>query len=564
MTVVLAQESGPACCQPGQACWPTKAELHSLSESLNPKANRNLHWKGGENPFPAPLAALGPGYPLLAQPLFGENKRLKPLYIRKHENCLIPFEGEFCKVSVRNLPYENWEPAFVVWPLTTEHVQSAVNFARKHQLCVSVAGTGHDFLNRHSSPNGMMIRTSLLKEMTWNADETAKLGSGHTFSEITKAGSEQNPSRLVTTGWASTVGVAGWSLGGGHGPNVNSQGMGVDNVVEVELVLANGTAVTASKSENPDLLWALRGGGGSAWGVMTSLTVRTYPQPEGGFVLHDTVATGDFTKMSMRKLEEHIDHVFDWALGLSPKWSGLMMLVATNLRGVPGVWTMLTHYWYRGPKSDSEYKEQTAKLQREHGGPAIHLHFTESSCANWWRCNLPQKGKLDPIESWVFPIKKSGDVIPSVLLNRATVAGTNFRDQVKGWFKDCSIYRDSCGVTEVYHDLPHEDTVEKLPAGETSISNEFRHAMLHWISSSDSRSTGRFLPLGNNSYFGESAYYHLGDAWKSRYWGDNYNRLLAVKKAYDPENFFWCRHCVGSDLPRLPPSSVSDQLPVVV
>jgi ribonuclease T2 len=498
------------------------------------------------------LAALGNpvGNPLKKwQPLFGLNKHIKPLYVRDVKtnltgNCEIPFATDFCKISVRNMPHEGWEPAFVVWPLTTEHVQSAVNFARKHQLCVSVAGTGHDFLNRHSSNNGMMIRTSLLKKMTWNSDETAKLGSGLTFSEIIKAASEQSPSRVVTTGWATGVGVAGWSLGGGHGPLVNSQGLGVDNLVEVELVLANGTLVTASKSQNPELLWALRGGGGSAWGVMTSLTVRTYPQPAGGFVLHDTVATGSYRKRGMRKLEAHIDHVFDWCLGLSEKWGGLMMLVAIKTG-----WTVLTHYWYKGPKTDTEYIEQTTKL---HNSPAIRIHFNEASCENWWRCNLPQKAKLDPIEAWVIPEKTpSVDVIPSVLLSRGTVTGSNFRDQVKGWFKDCSTFGvHSCGITEVYHDLPHENTVKKLPAGETSISDEFRHAMLHWISPPQKRAQARFLPLGGASYFAESAYIHSGDSWKRRYWGDNYDRLLAVKKAYDPDNFFWCRHCVGSDLPR--------------
>merc|ERR1712048_238138 len=106
----------------------------------------------------------------------------------------IPMASDFCKAATRNFPAENWEPAFVVWPLTTAHVQTAVQFAHRHQLCVSVAGTGHDFLNRHSTNNGLMIRTTLLKDMDWTLNGVVKLGTGLTFSEINRASSEQSPS----------------------------------------------------------------------------------------------------------------------------------------------------------------------------------------------------------------------------------------------------------------------------------------------------------------------------------------------------------------------------------
>jgi len=72
------------------------------------------------------------------------------------------------------------------------------------------------------------------------------------------------------------VGVVGWSIGGGHGPMVPSKGLGVDNILEVELVNANGNITVANALQNSDLYWALRGGGGSTWGVITSITIKAY------------------------------------------------------------------------------------------------------------------------------------------------------------------------------------------------------------------------------------------------------------------------------------------------
>jgi ribonuclease T2 len=132
-------------------------------------------------------------------------------------------------------------------------VQTAVRFAREHNLCISVAGTGHEFLNRHSCEDGVFIRTSLLKDVTWDltdskgfghADGNVKLGAGLVWSEAHKTAADNN--RFVASGWAATVGVVGWSLGGGHGPFSPGKGLGVDNILEVDIVLHDGTLVTAN------------------------------------------------------------------------------------------------------------------------------------------------------------------------------------------------------------------------------------------------------------------------------------------------------------------------------
>lgn len=116
-----------------------------------------------------------------------------------------------------------------------------------------VAGTGHDFMNRHSCKNGVFIRTALLKDKIWDLTDAkgfghpegnVKLGAGNVWMEVHKSAADNN--RMVASGWALTVGVVGWSIGGGHGPVSAAKGLGVDNILEVDIVTADGSLITAN------------------------------------------------------------------------------------------------------------------------------------------------------------------------------------------------------------------------------------------------------------------------------------------------------------------------------
>lgn len=157
-------------------------------------------------------------------------------------------------------------------------------------MCIMVAGTGHEFNNRHSCQDGLFIRMALMKEVEFDLEDkkgfghpdgSVKFGAGFVFSEAHKLAADQK--RFITSGWATTVGVVGWSIGGGHGPMAPSKGLGVDNLLEVELVTADGILIRANSTHYSDLYWALRGGGGSSWGVITAITTRVHKIPDGGF-----------------------------------------------------------------------------------------------------------------------------------------------------------------------------------------------------------------------------------------------------------------------------------------
>lgn len=177
-----------------------------------------------------------------------------------------------------------------------------------------VAGTGHDFNNRHSCEDGVFIRMALMKDLTFDDDNTAgypnaedgnvKCGPGIVLAEAHYHTGTHG--RFIESGWASTVGIIGWSIGGGHGPFGASKGMGVDNVLEAGVVLADGSYVVANYKENTDLYWALRGGGGSTWGVITHLTIRTHLIPDGGLSVAQVMWSGNFCDKSHAKLNNII------------------------------------------------------------------------------------------------------------------------------------------------------------------------------------------------------------------------------------------------------------------
>lgn len=310
-------------CSRGDPCWPTAAEIGALNNTLNPDLPRGVYRANATGPEPCGVPIGSPG----DEPFYGLAKTLHPLYAASaNEDPSMCFEdaghvGAFCIASLRNTPKDGWAPAFVAWPLTVQHVQACVAFAAKHNLGVCVVSTGHEFLNRHTCNEGMLIRTTLMKSMEWDNDAgTATLGPGLTWGEVLAAGDEYG--RVVETGHAVTVGVVGWSIGGGHswlGPHL---GLGVDQLVSLDVVLANATTVTASNSSNPDLFWALRGGGGSAFGVITSLTIKTYENPKNGFTNRVRVLSGASSPAGLAEFDRLIHGFTNWSLSLSNNWGG--------------------------------------------------------------------------------------------------------------------------------------------------------------------------------------------------------------------------------------------------
>ena len=176
-------------------------------------------------------------------------------------------------------------PALVVRPLGPADVAAAVTFARDNGLLLSIKGGGHNIAGTSIAEGGLTLDMSRMREITVDPDaKTADVGPGCRLQDLDRA--TQAHGLATVLGFISEVGVAGLTLGGGLGYLARRFGWAVDNLLEVEIVTADGEIRTASRDENADLFWAIRGGGGN-FGVVTRFTFRLHevgPTVYGGLI----------------------------------------------------------------------------------------------------------------------------------------------------------------------------------------------------------------------------------------------------------------------------------------
>jgi hypothetical protein len=163
-----------------------------------------------------------------------------------------------------------------------------MSFAWRHAIPLVIKNTGHDYRGRSAAPNSLAIWThnyvpeiKLMKGFTPDgctapAGDVVTFGAGQGFGPLYKFAYDNKIE--VVGGTSQTVGAAGgWITGGGHSSLSNTLGLGVDNVQQLRAVLPNGTFVTANRCQNTDVFFALRGGGGGTFGVITEMSTLAHP-----------------------------------------------------------------------------------------------------------------------------------------------------------------------------------------------------------------------------------------------------------------------------------------------
>jgi hypothetical protein len=198
-------------------------------------------------------------------------------------------------------------PAALVRCANAQDVVHTVRWVRSHGLTLCVRGGGHDFAGRALCEGGVVIDCSQMRAVTIDSQaRTARIQGGATAGDLIDAA--QKDGLVTTTGTVSSVGMAGLTLGGGYGPLMGSLGLVADNLLSAHVVTADGDLVTASAIEHADLFWGLRGGGGN-FGVVVSLEYRLHPVTTvlSGLLLYPL----DQAKAVLRHYDEFIKTVPD-------------------------------------------------------------------------------------------------------------------------------------------------------------------------------------------------------------------------------------------------------------
>jgi FAD/FMN-containing dehydrogenase len=172
-------------------------------------------------------------------------------------------------------PMFDRRPALIARCAAAEDVVRAVNFARAHDLLTAVRGGGHSLSGQSACDRGLMIDMSLMRDV--RVDAQRKVGRAQGGALLGELDRKMQEVGLATTlGTATDTGIAGLTLGGGMGRLMRKHGLACDNLVALELVTADGKLRRVSANDEPDLFWALRGGGGN-FGVVTAFEYQLHP-----------------------------------------------------------------------------------------------------------------------------------------------------------------------------------------------------------------------------------------------------------------------------------------------
>lgn len=187
-------------------------------------------------------------------------------------------------------------PGWIVSCANAEDVAAAIATARQHDLLLAIRGGGHNGAGLGSCDGGLVIDMSPMKRIDVDPKaRTVRVEAGCTQGEVDREASKYG--LAVPAGIVSSTGIAGLTLGGGHGYLTRQYGLTIDNLVSAEVVLVDGSQITASATESEDLFWAMRGGGGN-FGVVTAFTYRAHPVSAvyAGPIFYDIRHTGEIMR----------------------------------------------------------------------------------------------------------------------------------------------------------------------------------------------------------------------------------------------------------------------------
>ncbi|KAH8697409.1 FAD binding domain protein [Talaromyces proteolyticus] len=541
----------PHRCTFGEKCWPDEHSWQALNATVGGRLIRS---------FPsAAVCHQGPSYD--AQACDIAEKNWDNSFWRTNQSgaysALVWEMGKYgqCYLDDFHQPCDQGRvPYYSVDARSVEDIQFSVNFARDKDLYLVVKNTGHDHLGRSSGKGSFSIWTHHLKGIDWHdsfipegaAPETSGIPAvtiqpGEQWLDVYRAAAARNV--IVVGGSARTVGAAGgYVLGGGHSPFAHYYGLAADNVLEMTIVSADGTHRTVNNNTDPDYFWALRGGGGNAWGVLTSVTYKTHHVPQSfiiGWTQINTTSNETFKKVAKQCLQliptiteagftgyANIEGGFS-AIFVQPNGTlenfNKTFAPLEKLSNIPGVSAQMAAY----PASWDMYLDTFLK------DPNIATNIQDAS--RLLTADVLQNKTDELIEL----ILESGDgagfnwnpISNEIISDKSLVGQANNDERDNTAVHE--IWKQAHGVFSISTDWNDNATAEE--------KHRKREVMVHL-----SNRLTDIVGEDGGTYVNEANPYEPN--WQQVFWGDKYQRLLSIKKRVDPTNLLVCNRCVGTDI----------------
>ncbi|KAH8674205.1 hypothetical protein BX600DRAFT_433794 [Xylariales sp. PMI_506] len=456
-------------------------------------------------------------------------------------------------------------PWYAVTATKIDDIVATIKFAQDNDLRLVVKSTGHDLLGRndgygsleiwlHYFRNGLTFQSAFESSTGCTASGWAgaaiQLAGAYTWSEGYNF-AEENDHVVVGGGTTSVCGTGGWMQGGGHGPASHAFGLGADQVLEADLVLANGSLITVNACQNQELYYAIRGGGPSTYGVVVSTTVKSYPQ------VNATVQHLSFAAADDSSAEGFLD-------AIATLYTVVPNLVEAGFAGY-SAW----QYYGQAPLFDNYTTGYTHAIYmfNRTSADVVTAGQVLIDKINQFNTTLDVAASyLTYPDYWSFFYNVSNSVSPvgimaaggSRLLDAPSLSNhTAVRDMVAvlagqaGDYVVNNIAMVSGG--KVWEDASQEHSAI-LPAWRTAVAHQIvSRAILDptkWQQIHDDITYNRVAALkklapNTGAYMNEADAYDPD--WKVDFFGTNYGRLQAIKSRYDPHSLFYCPTCVGSD-----------------
>jgi FAD/FMN-containing dehydrogenase len=414
-------------------------------------------------------------------------------------------------------------PGLIVRPRSAGDVIAAVDLARRRRLPVAVRCGGHSVAGKGVCDDGLLVDLSLMKGVRVDPDRrTAHANGGVLWAEFDR---ETQAFGLATPGGrVTTTGIGGFTLGGGYGWLSPKYGLACDNLISAQVVTADGRLLTASETENEDLFWGLRGGGGN-FGIVTSFEFRLHaagPMVVGGMLMHPL----ERAREVLRAYRDYVDAGPDeLATGFALFPAPPEEFVPEDLRGKTVLGIIACHC------GEVEEGERHVAPLREIGPPAVDLigpmPYTDLQAL------------LDPTAPPGWRWYNSGEHL-SGLTNPAIDALVSHAPDGLAPLTQTIVFR-------------HGGAVSRVGDAETAFGNRDAAYLLHplaaWIEPEDDerhiawlreliRDMEPFRTGGVYLNFTPDEDARVPDAYGT----DKHARLIALKDKYDPDNLFRFNH----------------------